>query len=75
MPLIKSTIENLKEQKTSEALTGTFARADSETFENHLKQLKKMFQTKSLKVYLQLGEHSLHLAEEQKVSIEKQLKR
>jgi predicted short-subunit dehydrogenase-like oxidoreductase (DUF2520 family) len=62
MPLIQSTIENLNTQKTSEALTGTFARADVETFENHLQIMKKTVSKDVLEVYLQLGFRSLHLA-------------
>lgn len=71
LPLIESTIANLKKQTTSEALTGTFARADSQTFERHLEAIKKSSSEDVLKVYLQLGERSLHLAEEQKVGTEK----
>ncbi|MEJ7701476.1 MAG: Rossmann-like and DUF2520 domain-containing protein [Pyrinomonadaceae bacterium] len=65
MPLVKSTIENLNTQKPSEALTGTFARADVETFENHLQIMKKTVSKDVLEVYLQLGFRSLHLAGEQ----------
>jgi predicted short-subunit dehydrogenase-like oxidoreductase (DUF2520 family) len=65
LPLIKSTIENLNEQKPAEALTGTFARADVETFEKHLKVLRENVSDETLEVYLQLGERSTHLAEKQ----------
>lgn len=71
LPLVESTIANLKNQKPSEALTGTFARADSETFKRHLEAIKENTSEDALKVYLQLGERSLHLAEEQKISTEK----
>jgi predicted short-subunit dehydrogenase-like oxidoreductase (DUF2520 family) len=71
LPLIESTIKNLREQKPSEALTGTFARADFETFEKHFEAIKNNVSNEALKVYLQLGERSLHLAKEQKVSFEK----
>lgn len=63
MPLVKSTIENLGAQKTSAALTGTFARADVETLKNHLQIMKKNVSSEVLEVYLQLGFRSLHLAE------------
>lgn len=63
LPLIESTIENLSEQTTAEALTGTFARADVETFERHLKILRENVSDEATEVYLQLGGRSAHLAE------------
>jgi predicted short-subunit dehydrogenase-like oxidoreductase (DUF2520 family) len=63
LPLIESTIENLKTQTTSEALTGTFARADFETFEKHLETLRENVSEEALEIYLNLGERSTHLAE------------
>lgn len=71
LPLIKGTIENLNEQTTAEALTGTFARADIETFEKHLRVLKENVSDEALEVYLQLGERSAHLAERQGADNEK----
>lgn len=71
LPLIKSTVENLRTQTTGEALTGTFARADIETFENHLEILSENVSPEALEVYLQLGERSAHLAERQGVNREK----
>ena len=65
LPLIKSTVENLETQTTSEALTGTFARADVKTFENHLKTLRENVLPEALEIYLQLGMRSAHLAERQ----------
>lgn len=65
LPLIKSTIENLENQTTAEALTGTFARADYETFEKHLAHLEKDVPSPIVEIYLQLGERSLQLAEKQ----------
>jgi predicted short-subunit dehydrogenase-like oxidoreductase (DUF2520 family) len=64
-PLIESTLLNLKTQTTAEALTGTFARADVETFEKHLQTLKKNVSGDALETYLQLGMRSVHLAEVQ----------
>ncbi|MEJ7861589.1 MAG: DUF2520 domain-containing protein [Pyrinomonadaceae bacterium] len=63
MPLVKSTVENLNTQNTSEALTGTFARVDVKTLENHLQIIKETVSRDILEVYLQLGFRSLHLAE------------
>jgi predicted short-subunit dehydrogenase-like oxidoreductase (DUF2520 family) len=71
LPLIKSTVENLETQTTSEALTGTFARADVKTFENHLKTLIENVSSEALEIYLQLGTRSAHLAERQGANREK----
>lgn len=65
LPLTKSTFENLVTQTTTAALTGTFARADVETLEKHLKILRENVSTEALEVYLQLGNRSAHLAEVQ----------
>jgi predicted short-subunit dehydrogenase-like oxidoreductase (DUF2520 family) len=65
LPLIKSTVENLETQRTSESLTGTFARADVATFEKHLETLQKNVSTEILEIYLLLGARSIHLAEKQ----------
>lgn len=65
LPLIESTVENLKNQELSQALTGTFARADVKIFEKHLESLKQNVSDEALEVYLQLGGRSVHLAEEQ----------
>jgi predicted short-subunit dehydrogenase-like oxidoreductase (DUF2520 family) len=71
LPLIKSTIENLNRQTVSQALTGTFARADAKTFEKHLEILSESVSQQAIEVYLQLGERSTHLAEKQGVDAEK----
>lgn len=65
LPLIESTIQNLKLQTTSESLTGTFARADVETFERHLEILETEVSEELLEIYLLLGLRSLRLAEKQ----------
>lgn len=70
LPLIKSTVENLETQTTSEALTGTFARADFGTFERHLETLETSVSSEALEIYLQLGLRSTHLAERQNASRE-----
>lgn len=71
LPLVKSTVQNLNEQNTSAALTGTFARADLETFNEHLKALNENVSDELLEIYLLLGERSLELASRQGVSAEK----
>ena len=71
LPLIQSTVENLKNQTTSEALTGTFARADAAIFEKHLEILKENVSPEATEVYLQLGARSVHLAGKQGADKEK----
>lgn len=63
LPLIKSTVENLKTQTAAEALTGTFARADVATLGKHLKTLGENVSVEALEIYLLLGARSLNLAE------------
>ncbi len=65
LPLVKSTVENLETQSTAQALTGTVARADIKTFENHLETLEKNASKETREVYLQLAARSVHLAERQ----------
>lgn len=62
LPLVMSTVSNLGQQSTAEALTGTFARADSETFTRHLAALNEIGSDELLEIYLLLGERSLELA-------------
>lgn len=71
LPLVKSTVQNLGEQSTASALTGTFARADIETFTRHLTALNKYVSDDLLEIYLLLGERSLELAAKQGVSPER----
>ena len=71
MPLVTSTVQNLNEQSTSAALTGTFARADIETFTRHLTALNESVSDELLEIYLLLGERSLELAAKQGVNPER----
>jgi predicted short-subunit dehydrogenase-like oxidoreductase (DUF2520 family) len=71
LPLVKSTVNNLDDQTTAEALTGTFARADVETFVEHLRTLNVNVSDELLEIYLLLGERSLQLAAKQGVSGER----
>lgn len=68
IPLVTSTVQNLAEQTTSAALTGTFARADIETFTRHLTALNANVSDDLLEIYLLLGERSLELAAREGVS-------
>lgn len=70
LPLIESSVENLKTQTPAQALTGTFARAEVETFRSHLNSLRENVSAGVLETYLQLGMRSAHLAEEQNASLE-----
>jgi len=63
IPLIKSTVENVENHNTSGALTGTFARADVDAFERHIEALRTSVSGPALRIYLELGERSLMLAE------------
>lgn len=64
MPLVESTVLNLKKQEPAKAMTGPFARADLETIERHF----RAFETSDLKeesnLYFVLGLRALELAEE-----------
>lgn len=71
LPLVSSTVRNLEQQDTAAALTGTFARADAETFTRHLTALNEIADEDLLEIYLLLGERSLELAAKQGVSAER----
>jgi predicted short-subunit dehydrogenase-like oxidoreductase (DUF2520 family) len=71
LPLVSSTVQNLEQQDTAAALTGTFARADAETFTRHLTALNEIADEDLLEIYLLLGERSLELAAKQGVSAER----
>ncbi len=71
MPLVLSTTDNLNQQTTAAALTGTFARADIETFTRHLTTLNENVSDDLLEIYLLLGERSLELAARQGVSADR----
>ncbi|MGI8786440.1 MAG: Rossmann-like and DUF2520 domain-containing protein [Pyrinomonadaceae bacterium] len=68
LPLIKSTVFNLETRTPAESLTGTYARADVQTTENHLEILRRKVSSELLEIYLQLALRSLHLAERQGAS-------
>jgi predicted short-subunit dehydrogenase-like oxidoreductase (DUF2520 family) len=65
MPLISSTIANISAQTTSAALTGPFARADTETIDRHLRELENCGDPEILQIYAALGVRSLDLALQQ----------
>lgn len=63
LPLIQSTVKNLETLSPERALTGTFARADEETFDRHIEAMKAGVSPEIIEIYLQLAARSLHLAE------------
>lgn len=71
LPLVTSTVQNLSDQSTSAALTGTFARADIETFTRHLTALNENVSDDLLEIYLLLGERSLELAAKEGINPER----
>ena len=63
LPLLASTLENLKSRAPDEALTGTFARADLRTVRKHLDALEGVGDVQgATAVYALLGERSLDMA-------------
>ena len=71
LPLVDSTLANLREQSASEALTGTFARTDIVTFGSHLEALRRVGDRNAVEIYLDLGLRSLELALENVADPEK----
>jgi predicted short-subunit dehydrogenase-like oxidoreductase (DUF2520 family) len=63
MPLLESTVNNLKTSNPQQALTGTFARGDVATVRRHLDALSGKELAEALQVYKLLGLRSLQLAE------------
>ncbi len=63
LPLIESTVANLKSQNTAGALTGSFARADVAAVKRHLGAMGTRVSTRARGAYLELGERSIEIAE------------
>jgi predicted short-subunit dehydrogenase-like oxidoreductase (DUF2520 family) len=63
MPLVESTLANLKELPPAKALTGTFARADIRTVRRHLEAIQSEEMRDALAAYKILGRRSVRLAE------------
>ena len=62
VPLLESTVNNLKTSSPQQALTGTFARGDVATVRRHLDSLSGKQFAEALALYKLLGLHSLRLA-------------
>lgn len=63
VPLLNSTVNNLKISDPVQALTGTFARGDVATVRRHLVALSQKEMAEALEVYKLLGLHSVQMAE------------
>ncbi len=61
LPLVASTLENIKVQSLPDALTGTFARRDVASFKRHLAALSELGDPRVQELYLLLGDISLDL--------------
>jgi len=62
LPLLETTVNNLKVTDTRRALTGTFARGDLATVKRHLSSLSAREFADALQVYKLLGLRSIRLA-------------
>jgi predicted short-subunit dehydrogenase-like oxidoreductase (DUF2520 family) len=70
LPLLESTVNNLKVADPAKALTGTFARGDIATVKKHLAALSELSREgndEASEIYRRLGLHSLKLAEKNKL--------
>lgn len=71
IPLIESTFGNLREQSAADAMTGTFARADVDTFAKHVAAINAHCSDEVLEIYLLLGERALQLATQKGINPER----
>jgi len=62
-PLTESAVQNLRLQKAEDALTGTFARLDIDTFERHLASMPQSLAPEIVDIYLDLGKRSVKMVE------------
>jgi predicted short-subunit dehydrogenase-like oxidoreductase (DUF2520 family) len=62
LPLVESTVNNLRVMNPEQALTGTFARGDVATVRRHIDALSGKELAEALEVYKLLGLHSVQLA-------------
>ncbi|MDQ6652317.1 MAG: DUF2520 domain-containing protein [Acidobacteriota bacterium] len=63
IPLVESTVNNVKDSGPEQALTGTFARGDLATVQRHLEMLSRKQFAEELEVYKLLGLRSIQLAD------------
>jgi predicted short-subunit dehydrogenase-like oxidoreductase (DUF2520 family) len=62
LPLLESTVRNLSQTETANALTGTFSRGDLGTVLRHLEALSGKTFSDARELYRRLGERSINLA-------------
>jgi predicted short-subunit dehydrogenase-like oxidoreductase (DUF2520 family) len=62
-PLLASTVDNIRSQGTTDALTGSFARLDVAIIRKHLSLLAAHGSADALEIYKKLGERSIVIAE------------
>jgi hypothetical protein len=67
LPLVESTVNNLRAFNSEQALTGTFARGDVATVCRHLNALSRKQLAEALEVYKLLGLRSVQLAKKNKL--------
>lgn len=70
MPLVESTVENLRTQDPTVALTGTFTRGDLKTAKRHLAAIKDAGLADALAAYVTLAGRSLTMSNEPHNQIE-----
>lgn len=70
-PLIQSTIDNLREQGTAAALTGTYARADADGLSRHLDAFEGKLSDEEIEIYLDLARRSLEMAKSNGIDADK----
>jgi predicted short-subunit dehydrogenase-like oxidoreductase (DUF2520 family) len=70
LPLVQSAVTNLASMEPAQALTGTFARGDVTTVRRHLSTLQEHSLAEALAAYVLLGQRSLTLAKQRKLSHE-----
>ena len=68
LPLVESTLTNLKTQNPKRALTGPFKRGDAATIRKHIAAIKSANLPDALAAYVLLGRRSLALAKSQKAN-------
>jgi predicted short-subunit dehydrogenase-like oxidoreductase (DUF2520 family) len=67
-PLLESTVSNLEVKEPARAMTGTFARGDVETVQQHVESMKRSDLIDALELYRLLGKRALRLADRKHVN-------
>ena len=62
LPLLESTVANLRSLPPERALTGSFARGDLQAFERHLKSFNGVIDNETKRIFIELGARSVELA-------------